>query len=216
MAAAGQRLLSMGREIFDDILSPHHMVERYLHYPEGDVLSSDGRSQYYFHVHDLGPYQDRTHFGHFHLFCRHDPWPREAGDGLGGATQPWSSSPQGCEVTHLCAIGLNRQGRPLRLFTTNRWVTDEAYYPAAQVLAGLDRFHPDGSRPSDDFLRDMVLLFRPRIAALLAERDRQLLRACAEESPEMVFEDQSRAILSHCEINLEGWVAEVEAALGSP
>jgi len=42
----------------------------------------------------------------------------------------------------------SRSGRPIRLFTTNRWVTGDVWYPASAVIAMLERFEVEVVRPS--------------------------------------------------------------------
>ena len=44
------------------------------------------------------------------------------------------------EVSHLVAIALDYAGEPIRLFTTNRWVTGETWYRADDVIKMLDCF----------------------------------------------------------------------------
>ena len=44
------------------------------------------------------------------------------------------------EVSHLIAIAIDFRGEPIRLFTTNRWVTGETWYRAEDVTRMLDRF----------------------------------------------------------------------------
>jgi hypothetical protein len=55
--------------------------------------------------------------GHFHLFAQ-----------LG------KDDRQIPRYTHLLGIAVDARGLPLRLFTTNRWVTDETWLPAPSVL----------------------------------------------------------------------------------
>ena len=80
-------------------------------------------------------------------------------------------------LSHLVAISMDKYGLPIKLFTTNRWVTGETWYRAPDVVAMLDRFEMDLAQPSwpvNRWLTAMVRLFRPQIASLLDERDRTL------------------------------------------
>ena len=43
-------------------------------------------------------------------------------------------------MSHLVAIAVNSRGEPIRLFTTNRWVTGETWYHADDIIGMLDRF----------------------------------------------------------------------------
>ena len=56
------------------------------------------------------------------------------------------------------------------LFTTNRWVTGETWYPAGDVAAMLDRFALGDGRPSpllNRWVTAMLGLYRPQIAELV-------------------------------------------------
>src|SRR5205823_13048563 len=79
------------------------------------------------------------------------------------------------EVVHLVAIAIDWQGQPIRLFTTNRWVTGETWYRADDVIRMLGRFHIAGDMPSavlNCWLGALVRLFEPEIAVLLRNRDK--------------------------------------------
>ena len=49
-------------------------------------------------------------------------------------------------LTHVVAISMDSKGRPLRLFTTNRWVTGETWYRADDVCKVIGRFVIDHAR----------------------------------------------------------------------
>lgn len=76
-----------------------------------------GALHFYYHAHRT-PGASSAEHGHFHLF---------APLGATGGDAP--------RYTHLLAIGVDARGMPLRLFTTNRWVTDETWLPAERVIA---------------------------------------------------------------------------------
>jgi hypothetical protein len=79
------------------------------------------------------------------------------------------------EVVHLVAIAIDWRGEPVRLFTTNRWVTGETWYCADDVIRMLDRFQVSGDMPSvvlNRWVGAMVRLFQPEIAVLLRNRDK--------------------------------------------
>lgn len=187
------------------------------HYPPGDIHDPETHSQAYFHAHPPSP--SRPHdFGHFHTFL--------CGPALPPAAPPLDlpgnplDRPAAAVTTHLVAIAMDNLGRPTALFTTNQWVTDETLYPAP-VLAGalpsfaLDLAHP--SWPLNRWLTAMVVLFRPTIAALLAERDSVLARAAAaaaEHDAPPVLQDRRLEVLSHRPIDLTARLAEVRRLIG--
>ena len=170
------------------------------HYPPGDVYDTEHHAQYYFHVHPVAerPYGE---LGHFHTFLRGPGMPR----------------PDGIEaVCHLAAIGVDRRGRAVRLFTTNRWVTDETWYDAVDVACMLDGFAIDHARPSwpvNRWISGLLRLFRPQIMTLLAERDRAV-RAWADAHPGInVLEDRALEVTSEIGVSVDGQVSAVERAL---
>ena len=106
--------------------------------------------------------------------------------------------------------------RPGSLFTTNRWVTAEAFYPAEQVIRMLDRFVVDHAHPSwpvNRWISAMLVLFRPQIKALLWQRDRAIGGWAKAHPDRDVFEDRSLEITSSLPINIERQIAAVAQAL---
>ncbi|NCN88809.1 MAG: hypothetical protein GW936_05150, partial [Gallionella sp.] len=114
------------------------------------------------------------------------------------------------------AIAMDSYGYPTGLFTTNRWVTAEAWYPAEQIIQMLDRFvidHAFPSWPLNRWISAMFVLFRPHIEALLKRRD-EVVWAWAKTRPgEDVFEDRALDITSQMPISVEATLAEVEQML---
>ena len=137
---------------------------------------------YYYHVHDSGP-------GHFHTFMG-----------------------TGKTMTHLIAIAMDADGAPVRLFTTNRWVTGEAWRPAPEAIRMVERFAVARATPSwpvNRWIGAMIRLFRPQIAALIAARD----AAVAAHGGEAALEDRALEVTSALDIDVERQIAAVRAAL---
>ena len=121
-------------------------------------------------------------------------------------------------MSHLIAIAVDRQGEPIRLFTTNRWVTGETWYRAADVVRMLDRFVIDESEPSAELNRwvgAMIQLFRPQISALLSARDEAVMAWRRRRRTE-VFEDARLEVTSSLDITLEAQLAFADAARRRP
>lgn len=136
--------------------------EPFRHYPDGDVYDFATHSQFYCHVHRA------NEAGHAHLFLR----PRGMPAGLTPLHPSEVDAP-----CHLIAIGFDRDGRPTELFTTNRWVTDEAWYPAAAVKAMLPHFEILGTGAGGKvgrLLTALVAHHRRLIEDLIDARDRAL------------------------------------------
>ncbi len=180
------------------------------HYPKGDVFDEESGSQYYYHAHR----PESGEHGHFHCFLRAEGMP------VGVQPVPYTGKaerPEGEDaVCHLVAISMNAQGYPTHLFTTNRWVTDETFYPAADTLAMVDRFRVDHVYPClavNNWITAMLKLFWPQIRELLKARD-ALIREWMLAHPDRdVFEDRELDLTSIIEIDVDEQISMVEAAL---
>ncbi|MEK9673313.1 MAG: hypothetical protein VW268_12570 [Rhodospirillaceae bacterium] len=121
-------------------------------------------------------------------------------------------------LTHFVAISMDRAGMPLRLFTTNRWVTGECWYMAETVIGLLDRFVIDQalpSRPVNQWITNVVRLFRPQIEALLIRRDRAVAgwQQSYPKDGVSAFDDRDLEVTSICYIDIDRQLAAVQAAL---
>jgi hypothetical protein len=111
------------------------------------------------------------------------------------------------EPSHLVAIAMDADGEPVRLFTTNRWVTGETWYAAADVTSMLDRFVIDLAAPSaplDRWLTAMFRLFKPQMRALVQARDDAVMSWRRRHRGKVhVFEDRRLEITSALDIDLD-------------
>lgn len=172
------------------------------HYPEGDVFDRDSHAQYYYHAHRGGALEH----GHFHLFMRHAGMP--AGTTPCGGEFNQALWPMGSDaIAHLIAVSMDKQGLPLGLFACNRWVTGETWYSAEQVIAMLDAFEIDHAYPSwptNQWLTDLVKVYRPQIEALLRHRD-QVVAAWQERFPDQdALEDRELEITGYLPLPRDG------------
>jgi hypothetical protein len=110
-----------------------------------------------------------------------------------------------------------QNGAPVRLFTTNRWVTGETWYAAADVCAMLDRFVVDLARPSwpvNRWLSAMFCLFAPQMMALLHARDAAIMSWRRRHRGKVhVFEDRRLEVPSTVEIDLDEQIRQIDLAL---
>jgi len=193
------------------------------HYPDGEVFDPTSHAQYFFHAHapDGRPPSER---GHFHTFLRAEGMPSGVVPLLLPelAVADVASPPQAAplkrgerdEVSHLIAIAVDVRGEPIRLFTTNRWVTGETWYRAEDVTRMLDRFVIAETEPSavlNRWIGAMIQLFRPQIAALLQARDETVM-AWRRRRRTHVFEDPRLEITSSLDIQLDTQLALVARA----
>lgn len=201
------------------------------HYPAGDVYDPATHAQYFYHAHPPQPGTAVHEHGHFHAFLRagglkpgvrplvmpelaiagHPASPTQAAPSApapaGEPNAPW---------IHLVAVAVDRAGRPLRLFTTNRWVTGETWYAAADIAASLDGFVIDGEQasPLDRWLTAIVGLFRPTIARLLVERDAAVMDFRRRRRGKVhVLEDRRLEITSSVAIDVGAEIRRIAAAL---
>lgn len=181
------------------------------HYPAGDVYDSETHAQYYYHTHPAAeanrPRADEH--GHFHTFLRLHGMPAEPTSGDNGEA-----------LSHLVGIAVDAGGVPLRLFTTNRWVTGETWHAASDVATMLPYFAVRRDWPSiltNRWITALVRLFRPDILTLLRRRDRVLVDWAKryQISEEAAFEDRQLETLSEMTISVPVRMAALQAALGN-
>lgn len=215
MRAAGQEVAECVRvlrkvnlNVVGEVLKGQGQFVRLTHYPKGDVYDRETHAQYYYHAH-----RDGEH-GHFHLFLRAAGMPPGCAPAPEAATRDWPAGDKA--LSHLVAISMDRFGTPTGLFTTNRWVTAETWYPGADVIRMLPHFGIDHAWPSwpvNRWLTAMVGLFRPQIETLVTVRD-AALAARRETHPDRdVFEDRAVEVLSETAIDVAAQRAAVDRAL---
>ncbi len=174
-----------------DVLRGSDAFVEWDHYPSGDVYDEHSGCQYYFHAHAPGD-RDDGDFGHFHTFMD----VRERRRRSSGASK--------ARLTHMVGISMTPTGFPVRLFTTNRWVTGEVWRKADLIIAQLDRFAVQRSEghPADRWLTAMIRLFRPQIEKLLIDRDLRIDQWRSTHPNEDAFEDTRLEVTSKLNISL--------------
>ncbi|MBK1697183.1 MULTISPECIES: DUF6969 family protein [Alphaproteobacteria] len=174
------------------------------HYPEGDAYDPSRESQYFYHAHAAEERFPGEH-GHFHTFVR----PVGLSDLLPGDEMPPPTA-----LTHLVAVSIDTSGRAVRLFTTNRWVTGERWYPAATAVRLLANFEMTGDKPAPEvngWLSALLRLYRADIAALLTARDAALVQAGGGVVSEAALENRELEVTSQLEIDVAARIQIVEA-----
>lgn len=190
-----------GRSMLTEITPGTDPMQRSIHAPKEDVFDEKTGSQYYFHRHRT----EET--GHFHLFLWTDHIP--------GLTQPVQASPSGGFV-HLIAISTDARGYPIRLFTTNQWVTGEDWRPAHEVNCLVKNFeisHGEPSWPVNRSLSAFVRLFAPQIRELIDLRDDKISEECRHRPLSEVLKDRSINVLSEMPVDIDAQMLSIEAAL---
>ncbi|MFQ5785954.1 MAG: hypothetical protein ACE5H8_14190 [Alphaproteobacteria bacterium] len=219
MLGAGEDILECyrllrktGDNVVGELLRGAGTFYEWNHYPKGDVYDHETHSQYFYHAH---PTELRGgEHGHFHTFLRAKGMPENVEPAPYDGEVEW---PRGDDaLSHLIGISMDRKGYPIQLFTTNRWVTGETWYSAADVVAMLDRFNIDHAQPSlpvNRWVTGMLRLFRPQITELVKQRD-EAVAAWQRKYPDRdVYEDRKLEVTSRLTISVEKQIAEVRAGL---
>jgi hypothetical protein len=209
-AAAAETFLRLDAEIRRIAPSPiavltgGERVEDSRHYPAGDLYDPVSHAQMYFHTHR------RRENGHLHLFLRTAGMPA-AVRRLGGRAAEVAVGEAG-EPCHLVAIGVDGRGMPNHLFTTNRWVTGEVWFPAEAVIALLPRFRIGGEgAPAlvGAWAAAFLVLVAPLVEGLVRQRDERM-RAWSRRHPDSpVLDDPALEIPSHRPFALSRWLGTV-------
>ena len=215
MAEAGRqvsnchRLLDKtGDNIVGELLKGQGTFYEMDHYPPGDAYDPETHSQYYYHAHRAGEH------GHFHIFLRSAGIP-EGVDPVEQSRESYMDE-RDDDICHLIAISMDASGRPIGLFTTNRWVTAENWYKAEDVISLLDRFDMDLAPPSwpvNVWITNMLRLFKPQIIDLIRQRDKAIDAWRVSHMGIDVFEDREMEIPSETAIDIAAQVAAIDGEL---
>jgi hypothetical protein len=196
-----QRVLTKAKSnIVWEILRQSEPFVQWSHYPKGDVFDHETHSQYFYHAHPATiPGNGRgDENGHFHLFMRKKGIPPH----IQPTTIDTSQQPEGSktdDICHLIAISMDKYGKPVSLFTTNRWVTGETWYQAADVISLLDYFNIDHSYPSwplNLWLSSMVRVYRDEIITLIKQRDATITEWQQRHPEKNPYEDRALEVTS--------------------
>ncbi|QJE73150.1 hypothetical protein HHL28_08675 [Aerophototrophica crusticola] len=183
------------------------------HYPSNDVYDPEYHAQYYYHAHPPEERVDGEH-GHFHTFLR----PLGMPEGVKPLDLPdLKPDPDGNDaLCHLVGISMDKAGRPIRLFTTNRWVTGETWYAAADAVRMLDGFVIDHARPSwplNRWITALMRLYRPLVVQLLQQRDATIAQWQQDHPDTNAYEDRALEVTSEAYVSVEEHISRVELAM---
>ena len=201
-----------GSNLVTEVLDEREFVE-FEHYPENDVYDPETHAQYYFHAHPQTR-REWNDYGHFHTFLRPKGLVREIRLALPGTVPTTEVNDPAC---HLVAISMNPQGRPVRLFTTNCWVTAETGCAAPLLIGMLDQFVVDLAKPSwplNRWISAMIRLYREEIVKLIHERDATIAEWQITHPERDVFEDRALEVTSAMTIDLDARLALIRSRLG--
>lgn len=144
-----------GLNVLSDTFRGVSNIDAWEHYPPGDVFDPASNAQWFYHCHPAT--EGSAEHGHFHCFLR-----PEGPDG---------------PIHHLIAIGVDADGRLLRLFTVNQWVVGDDWADADQTVALVERFDMQMPSPSylvNRWLTAIFVAYGSEIATLIRARDKLL------------------------------------------
>lgn len=183
---------SRGRSLATAALAGAERFVEWSHHPREDCVDGASGARFYYHAHPAGERAEGEH-GHFHLFV---PAPGQPG-----------------AISHLVGISLDARGLPLRLFTTNQWVTGEAWCDAAHMEALVPDFALRAHGPLAPvarWLTAMVRLYDREIIELLHERDRVV------GADRAALQDRTLHITSQRAVSLPDRLERLQALRVSP
>ena len=144
-----------GLNVLSDTFRGVSNIDAWEHYPPGDVFDPASNAQWFYHCHPST--EGSAEHGHFHCFLR-----PEGPDG---------------PIHHLIAIGVDADGRLLRLFTVNQWVVGDDWADADKTIALVERFDMQMPSPSylvNRWLTAIFVAYGSEIATLIHARDKLL------------------------------------------
>lgn len=160
--------------VVNELMKNEEKIYEWQHYPENDVIDYKNHTQYYYHSHATHDGTSIIQHGHFHVFLRRGAIPQEVKP-LTASKEFIQSKGKKDNLTHLFAIAMDEYGKPRALFTVNHWVVLGAWYAADVLSTLLDSFKVESDNPqynaTNQWLNNMVCLFKPHIKELLYKRD---------------------------------------------
>lgn len=158
------------------------------HYPINDLVDEVSGYEFYYHAHSTDEMPHGEH-GHFHVTKR---------DTKG--------------FHHLIGIALNPKGLPIRLFTTNQWVTGEEMADSTMAIKSIRKFEmvkKGRMALVSRWLSALITLFSVEIEGLILERDQKIAQLVAEMgNRELVMNSRKHHVLTECKIDLMGRLSD--------
>lgn len=182
LANIQMRYAESGRTLNEAALCGANDFIEWHHYPSNDVVDQLSGYEFYYHAHSADEMPNGEH-GHFHVTKR---------DTEG--------------FHHLIGIALNPKGLPIRLFTTNQWVTGEGMADSTRVIKSIQGFEmvkKGRMAPVSRWVSALIKLFSAEIERLILERDQKIAQLVAEMgSRELVMNSRKHHVLTECKIHL--------------
>ncbi len=215
MLAVLEQAAAQNYHILSSVLSHEEELsfEEWAHYPAGDVHDHTQGAIWFYHAHSAeeGEIRPWNEHGHFHLFLYTEHFP----EGVKPVALPEDPDLNKGGLVHLVAVSFNHQALPIRIFTTNRWVSDEWMYSAETIMPLLERFviHQNEYSLTSRWLIALLKLYRPQVEWALKARDHMIENR--QEVGQSFFENEEIEVLSAVNFDLATQIDEIEAALNA-
>ena len=188
LANIQMRYAETGRTLNEAALGGARDFIEWQHYPTSDLVDECSGYEFYYHAHSADQMPLEEH-GHFHVIKR-----------------------ESNTFHHLIAIALNQRGLPVRLFTTNQWVTGEEIVESRLAIKSLGEFQmvvKGRMAPVSKWIGALIKLFAVEIEGLILERDQKITRLAAEQgNRELALNSRAHHVLTECKIDLIGHLSD--------
>ena len=195
LASIQMKYAKSGRTLNEAALCGVRDFIEWQHYPNNDLADKHSGYEFYYHAHSADEMPNGEH-GHFHVIKRHAK-----------------------SFHHLVGIALDQKGLPVRLFTTNQWVTGEEMADSNLVMQSVRGFQmgiTGRMAPVCKWIGALMQLFQSEIKELIKERDQEIaLLATRLGDREDVLNSRRHHVLSECKIDLMGRLSENLLAVNS-
>lgn len=160
-ATKWQNLLSKVHEtVFSDVIKNFDNFFIGDRYPHDESYDSDSKSSYFYHSH-----RPKEH-GHFHVYYSNEEVMSEY-----EMIASWNRKNRN---THIVAISMHPDGDAIGFFVPNHWITKDEWFKAEDMEKMISNFeinHPYPSWPSNQWVKQMLTLFKPQVIQVLKARD---------------------------------------------
>jgi hypothetical protein len=182
LAKIQMRYAESGRTLNEAALCGAKDFIEWQHYPINDLVDEVSGYEFYYHAHSADEMPHGEH-GHFHVIKRDTK-----------------------SFHHLIGIALNPKGLPIRLFTTNQWVTGEEMADATTAIKsirGFEMVKKGRMALVGRWVSALITLFAVEIEELILERDQKIANLVAEMgNRELVMNSRKQDVLTECKIDL--------------
>lgn len=188
LANIQMRYAETGRTLNEAALCGAKDFIEWQHYPSNDLVDEHSGYEFYYHAHSADEMLQGEH-GHFHIIKR-----------------------DANIFHHLIGISLDQMGLPVRLFTTNQWVTGEEMANSDIVIKLTKKFQVTTKgrmAPVSNWISALIQLFAAEIEGLLLGRDQKIAQLEAERgNRELVLSSKKHHVLTECKIDLMGRLSD--------